>query len=187
MLDKAANIETNNYFIEEIINENGKIIENNRMYFLKENIKYVKVNNNNSLDIDSYEIIDDKNYYLVDNILKQYSMIDKEEYYQRQMDIDTILVKDHVVNDIYKDVFSLKNNGYIKLIFMFNVDTKIGDNNEFMIEFNDKMINASNVENRIIFNKFEFNHNLSYDIKLDCVESKEFDFYVKEDYIKIDI
>lgn len=186
-VDKTASFDNDNYFIEEIISQDGKIVENDKMYFYKEKIKYVKGNLLNNLEIDSYEIIDDEFYYFVDNKEKKYSIIESEEYYQKQMDYDTILVKDMVINNIYKDIFSLKNNYYLKLICMFNVNVKIGNGEEFIIEYKDKMISVNKNDKKIQFNKFDFDSIKSYTVKLDCVEESNFEFNVEENYTKVDI
>lgn len=186
-VDKTASFDNDNYFIEEIISQDGKIVENDKMYFYKEKIKYVKGNLLNNLEIDSYEIIDDEFYYFVDNKEKKYSIIESEEYYQKQMDYDTILVKDMVINNIYKDIFSLKNNYYLKLICMFNVNVKIGNGEDFIIEYKDKMISVNKNDKKIQFNKFDFDSIKSYTVKLDCVEESNFEFNVEENYTKVDI
>ena len=186
-LDKAASFDNDNYFIEEIISQDGKIVENDKMYFYKEKIKYVKGNLLNNFEIDSYEIIDDEFYYFVDNKDKKYSIIESEEYYQKQMDYDTILVKDMVINNIYKDIFSLKNNYYLKLICMFNVNVKIGNGEEFIIEYKDRMISVNKNDKKIQFNKFDFDSIRSYTVELDCVEESNFEFNVEENYTKVDI
>ena len=157
------------------------------MYFYKEKIKYVKGNLLNNFEIDSYEIIDDDFYYFVDNKDKKYSIIESEEYYQKQMDYDTILVKDMVINNIYKDIFSLKNNYYLKLICMDNVNVKIGNGEEFIIENKDRMISVNKNDKKIQFNKFDFDSIRSYTVELDCVEESNFEFNVEENYTKVDI
>ena len=103
------------------------------------------------------------------------------------MDYDTILVKDMVINNIYKDIFSLKNNYYLKLICMFNVNVKIGNGEEFIIEYKDRMISVNKNDKKIQFNKFDFDSIRSYIVELDCVEESNFEFNVEENYTKVDI
>lgn len=194
---------SNNVYIEKIKfsekNSTQEVIEAYKLYFLESKIKLVKLNNNDLSKVETIEILDSDNYYLINETDKTYTILPISTFYDN-INNNFAIEKNELINEIYKNLSFFDNKEYLNLIFDFKFKTKKELNKYYSI---------SNMKNQIdSYVSLKTNNSLtdinylrkiekdrennlssiySYSIKNNYIESKDFEIPNLTAYQKLDI
>lgn len=182
---------SNNVYIEKVVfseaNFNQEIIEAYEFYFFDSKIKLVKLNNKDLSKVETIEILDNDTYYFINEIDKTFFQLPINTFYDTK-NKDFPIEKDKLINEIYANCLLFDNKEYLNLIFNFRFNVKKELNKYYsMSNIKNKIddyvsLKTSNsFENINYLRKVEKNkqNNLSdiysYEIKTNCIESKDFE------------
>lgn len=202
-IDTACN--SNNFSIEKYIhtekNFNQTLKEAYKFYFLDGKSILKKLNNENLSEVEMIEMLDEKEYYRINEIDKTYIQLPTEKYYENKMDLNySPIEKDNILNEIYATFSISTKENLINLIFNFNFKVK----NEFNRYYS--VTNKINqIDSYVLLqastdsNKFEYINSTkqslddgsleiySYMVELNHTENKNFELPNLSEYQKVDI